>query len=262
MSADTQAVDAPEALQRRPANAWRQLLRTEARLFLREPTLIFWAIIFPLILTIAMGVAGDRHDKQLGGLSLVDVYVPVAMAMVIAILAVTAVPMMLATYREKGVLRRLSTTPMPPAALLAVDAALNVTMIVTATAVIAIVGRLAFGVHLPSQGLGFVLTMVLTVGAMLSLGTLVASVAKTTRIAQGLGTLLFFPMMFFAGLWVPRQQMSTGLRHVSDLTPLGAATAAIQDTMHGHWPGLGHVAVLAVYAIVLAFAASRMFRWE
>ena len=262
MSFIRQVVDAPGAFRRRPANAWRRLLRTEAKLLLREPTLIFWAVVFPLILTIAMGVAGDRHDKQLGGLSLVDVYVPVAMAMVITILAVTAVPVILASYREKGVLRRMSTTPVRPTMLLGADAAVNVTLMAVATAVIAIVGRLAFGVHLPTQGFGFVLTLVLTAGAMMSLGALVASVAPTTRIAQGLGTLLFFPMMFFAGLWVPRQQMSSGLRHVSDFTPLGAATAAIQDTMHGHWPGLGHVAVLAGYAIVLSLAASRLFRWE
>ena len=184
------------------------------------------------------------------------------MAMVITILAVTAMPVILASYREKGVLRRMSTTPMRPAALLGADAAVNVSMMVVAIAVIAIVARLAFGVHLPTQGFGFVLTLVLTAGAMLSLGALVASVAPTTRIAQGLGTLLFFPMMFFAGLWVPQQQMSSGLRHVSELTPLGAATAAIQDTMHGHWPGLAHMAVLAAYAIVLSLAASRLFRWE
>jgi ABC-2 type transport system permease protein len=262
MSFITQAVDARGALRRRSAKARRRLLRTEAKLLLREPILIFWAVAFPLILTIAMGVAGDRHDKALGGLSLVDVYVPVSMAMVITILAVTAMPAILASYREKGVLRRMSTTPMRPAALLGADAAVNVSMMVVAIAVIAIVARLAFGVHLPAQGFGFVLTLVLTAGAMLSLGALVASVASTTRIAQGLGTLLFFPMMFFAGLWVPQQQMSSGLRHVSELTPLGAATAAIQDTMHGQWPGLAHVAVLAGYAIVLSLAASRLFRWE
>jgi hypothetical protein len=43
---------------------------------------------------------------------------------------------------------------------------------------------------------------------------------------------------------------------------LAPRTGAIQDTMRGHWPGLAHAAVLAVYAIVLSFAASRLFRWE
>ena len=84
------------------SNAWRRLLSTEAKLLLREPMLIFWAVAFPLILTIAMGLAGDRHDKQLGGLSLVDVYVPISMAMVITILALTAVPVVLpATARRE-----------------------------------------------------------------------------------------------------------------------------------------------------------------
>ena len=101
----------------------------------------------------------------------------------------------------------MSTTPMRPAALLGADAAVNVSMMVVAIAVIAIVARLAFGVHLPAQGFGFVLTLVLTAGAMLSLGALVASVASTTRMRGW--DVLFFPMLL-AGLWVPQQQMSSG----------------------------------------------------
>jgi ABC-2 type transport system permease protein len=44
--------------------------------------------------------------------------------------------------------------------------------------------------------------------AMLALGATVAALAANERIAQIVGTFLFFPMMFFAGLWVPQQQMS------------------------------------------------------
>jgi ABC-2 type transport system permease protein len=262
MSTLTQTVPLRRRRASAPSRAWRRLLATEAKLFLREPIAIFWGVFFPLILTVAMGLAGDRHDKHLGGLSLVDVYVPIAMAMVIAILSAQVLPIVLAGYRERGILRRMSTTPVRPIALLGADVAINVGVVVCAIAVIAIVARLGWGVSLPTQGLGFALALALTAIAMLALGALVASVAATTRIAQGVGTLLFFPMMFFAGLWVPRQQMSAGLRHVSDFTPLGAATAAIQETMHGHWPQVSHLAVLAGYAIVLSVAASRLFRWE
>jgi ABC-2 type transport system permease protein len=235
---------------------------TEAKLFLREPQAIFWGVVFPLILTVALGLAGDRHDKQFGGLSLVDVYVPVAMAMVITILGAQVLPVIVAGYREKGILRRMSTTPVRPLALLAADVAVVIAVVVCAMATIVIVAKLAFSASPPAQGFGFALTLLLMAVSMVALGGLIASVASTTRIAQAVGTLLFFPMMFFAGLWIPRQQMSSGLRHVSDYTPLGAATAAIQDTMHGHWPGLGHLAVLAAYAIVLSLLASRLFRWE
>ena len=177
MSFITQAIDARGTLRRRPAKARRRLLRTEAKLLLREPILIFWAVAFPLILTIAMGVAGDRHDTGPRGPQSDRRLRARLMAFVITILAVTALPAMLASYREKGVLRRMSTTPMRPAALLGADAAVNVSMMVVAIAVIAIAARLAFGVRLPAQGFGFVLALVLTAGAMLSLGALVASVA-------------------------------------------------------------------------------------
>jgi ABC-2 type transport system permease protein len=135
-------------------------------------------------------------------------------------------------------------------------------VIVCAMAVIALVGRFAFHVSLPTEAGGFVLTLALTAVAMLALGAVVAAVAGTARIAQGVGTLLFFPLMFFAGLWVPRQQMSTTMRSISNDTPLGAATAAIQNTMHGQWPHPAYLAVLAGYAIVLSLLASRLFRWE
>jgi ABC-2 type transport system permease protein len=98
--------------------------------------------------------------------------------------------------------------------------------------------------------------------AMLSLGTLVAAVARTQRIAAAAGSLLFFPLMFFAGLWVPQAEMGTVLRDISHYTPLGAAEPAVQNAIAGHWPGTVHLLVLAGYAVILCVAAARLFRWE
>ncbi len=121
---------------------------------------------------------------------------------------------------------------------------------------------MAFNVSLPSRSSGFLLALVLGAVAMLALGGTVAALAANERIAQIIGTLLFFPMMFFAGLWVPQQQMGAGLREVSHYTPLGALVAALGDTMHGSWPALAHLAVLAAYAAIFGVAAARLFRWE
>ncbi len=52
-------------------------------------------------------------------------------------------------------------------------------------------------------------------------------------------------MMFFAGLWVPLQQMGSTLLTICHWTPLGAAVPAIQQTMHGSWPSASHLIVLA-----------------
>ena len=60
--------------------------------------------------------------------------------------------------------------------------------------------------------------------------------APTQRIAAAIGSLLFFPLMFFAGLWVPQAAMGAGLRDISHYTPLGAAVPAVQNAIAGHWP--------------------------
>jgi ABC-2 type transport system permease protein len=140
--------------------------------------------------------------------------------------------------------------------------AVTVAVIVTAMALIVTVATTAFNVTLPKQALGFAIALILGAAAVLPLGALIAALAPTGRIASAAGTLVFFPMMFFAGLWIPRALMTPTLRHISDYTPLGATVAAVQETMRGQWPATTHLVVLAAYAIVFSFAAARLFRWE
>lgn len=97
--------------------------------------------------------------------------------------------------------------------------------------------------------------------ALLSLGLLLASVLPTSRAANAAGAILFFPMMFFAGLWLPIAAMPAALRHVSHATPLGAAVQAMTDAWQGHWYPL-YLLILAGYAVAFAVAAARLFRWE
>jgi len=93
-------------------------------------------------------------------------------------------------------------------------------------------------------------------------GLLVASLARTGRVAGAAGTMIFLPLMFFAGLWVPRATMSAALRRAGDDTPLGAAVSALQHSMAGQWPSAGGLAVLAGYTVAFGLLAWRFFRWE
>ena len=87
---------------------------------------------------------------------------------------------------------------------------------------------------LPRQLGGFILAIALTMAAVISLGTLITALAPSQRIATAAGgLLLFFPLMFFAGLWVPQAEMGAGLRDVSHYTPLGAAVPAVQNAIAG-----------------------------
>jgi ABC-2 type transport system permease protein len=220
---------------------------------------------FPLVLLIIFGsIPGFRTpvSKGIHGLSILDAYVPILITFVLAMLALNALPSVLAGYREKGILRRLATTPVGPGRVLAAQLAVNVAVVLVTLVLLVAVARIAYGVPLPRQVAGFALAVVLTVAALFGIGMFVAAVVPTARAANAAGAILFFPMMFFAGLWLPIAAMPSVLQHISHATPLGAAAQSLTDAWQGHWPHPLQLLALAAYALVFSLGAARLFRWE
>jgi len=261
-------VSAAATVRRTPAASRRApstgvLARTEWRLFCREPVGLVWGLVLPVAAFVVLGLVPGttRPARSLGGVSAVATYEPVVLLFSLTMLAVNAMPVVLGTYRERGVLRRLAVTPMPAWRLLAVQMGIHAAVAAVTAAVVAVLGAAAFGVGVPGSVGGWVLAYALTTAALLGLGVLAAAVAPSARVANALGAALFFPLMFFAGLWIPRAVMPDALRSVSDLTPLGAAVRALSAADGGHLSGSA-LAVLATYALVLPAVAARSFRWE
>jgi ABC-2 type transport system permease protein len=246
----------------RQRSAFATLVRTEAMLNVREVIPLLWGTGFPIVLLVVMGAFSSGPDKSLGGFSLVASYEPILIAFSIATFALQGVPVVLAGYRERGILRRLNATPVGAGRLLGAQLTVCLAFTLVSVVGIVVVGRLAFAVALPGQPAGFALAVVLAAAAMLGLGLLVAALARTGRVAGAAGMMLFLPLMFFAGLWTPQATMSPALRRIGDDTPLGAAVAALQHSMSGQWPSASGLAVLAGYAAVLGLLAWRFFRWE
>jgi ABC-2 type transport system permease protein len=146
--------------------------------------------------------------------------------------------------------------------LLAAQLATAMVTGLTASAVVLGIGRVVFHVALPRQIFGFLLALLMTAGALFAIGLFVAAVAPSGRGGNAIGTILFFPVMFFAGLWIPREAMPATLRRIGDFTPLGAGVQALRDATAGSWPHVGQLAMLAGYLVVFGFAAARLFRWE
>ncbi len=97
---------------------------------------------------------------------------------------------------------------------------------------------------------------------MFAIGLWIAAIARSVSIAIVIGNLLLYTMLFFAGLWVPRQMMMPVLRDIGDWTPLGASAQALQDSMRGAFPTAQSLLVLAAWAAVFGVLAVRVFRWE
>jgi len=181
--------------------AFAKLTRSELRVFLREPLAVFFGVAFPAILVVVLGSVPSfrRPDKDIGGLRVIDLYTTISIALTLGLLGLQLMPQILAGYRERGILRRLSTTPVHPALLLAAQLLTGLLTAVAAVVLLFAVARVAFTVPIPRQLLGFLVAFVLSAAALFALGLLVAAIAPTHNAASAIGIPLFFPVMFFAG---------------------------------------------------------------
>ncbi|TXS56994.1 ABC transporter permease [Streptomyces sp. t39] len=240
------------------------VLRTEARLFCREPASIFWILFFPTVLLAILGLIPSFREPSadLGGLRVIDLYVPVVVLLATIMAGLQAMPPVLTGYRERGILRRMHTTPVRPSALLTAQLVLHGAAVVASAVIALAVGRTAFDVALPGQAAGYVLALLVTTAAALALGATVCAVSPNQKIATAVGSAVFFPSMFTAGVWVPVQAMPDTLETVVGFTPFGAAAQALDRAAAGGWPAWGDLTVTGLWAAVLTAAAIRWFRWE
>jgi ABC-2 type transport system permease protein len=245
--------------------ATMQLTRTEAKLFVRDPIGLFFGLVFPALLVTALGYffpGFDEPQLDLNGLRYVDVYSNLAIALGIATLGLVTLPPILGTYRQFGILRRLRTTPVHPARLLLAQLLVHAVVAVFAALAALVVAVVLFDAVVPKNPLWFLVSFVLATASVFSIGLLVGALARSTNSGVAIGMAVYFPMLFMAGLWIPRAVMPDGLRTVSDLTPLGSAVQALHDSWFRSGPDAIHLIVMVVWAVAVGFLAVRVFRWE
>jgi ABC-2 type transport system permease protein len=236
----------------------------ELKLAVRDKVSLLFALLLPLALLCAFGLqsGSQKGSKDLGGQSAAEYIAALGMGIVLAILGFQVLPAVLSSYRERGILRRLSTTPIGPRRLLTAQVLVNLGVTVVAVVMLVVVGRLAFGTPLPQRPGWFVLSLALGVAAMFAFGLLVAAVAPTGKAGNAIGMLLFFPSLLMGGVYIPREQMPAVMRDICDYTPLGAALKTVRDSWMGSAPHPLQLVIMAAYAVVVGTIAARLFRWE
>jgi ABC-2 type transport system permease protein len=241
-----------------------KLAFVEAKLFLRERVAVAALLGVPVALVVGFGLIPGfgRPSKTLSGQIGTEYIASLGVAIVIALLALNGIPLIIGTYREKGILRRLSATPLRPVTLMTAKVMVWVGMVVVSVTLVITVSRVAFHVPLPVRAGWFALSVGLGVAAMFALGLLVASAAPTARACTGLGMMLFMPSMFLAGVYFPTEDMSHSLQVVGECTPLGAALHAVRQAWMGQPPHPLYLGIMAAWAVGAGLVATRVFRWE
>jgi ABC-2 type transport system permease protein len=237
----------------------------EAKLFLREPVGAFFTLVFPLMMLFLFGgIYGNEPTPLFGGRGTVDVSVPAYTAMIIATSALMSVTVTMAAYREKGILRRLRTTPARPLVVLAAQLIVVFAMTCAGMALLIAAGKLAFHMRFEGNALSVLAGFVFASLSFFSLGFVLAGLMPTARTAQIVGMTLLYPMLFLSGAGFPRELLPEGIRKVSAFLPL----TYVVNLLRGLWVGESwgqhgvDVAILAAILVAGAVVSARTFRWE
>jgi len=241
----------------------RRLTLMELKLNLRDWSATAFGLVLPMALLVSLGsIPGvDQPDPALDGRRGIDTWVPsLSFTLSFAMLAWFMLPVVLSTYREKGVLRRLATTPARPAALLAAQLIANLLMLAVSLIAVGAVGMLVLDVSVPRNMPGFVVVLSLGVLSLFGVGLLLASVIPNQRAASGITWMVFAPSAFLAGIYVPTQFLPGWVAKVGDLTPLAAFRTGLEDVWVGDSLRVQHLAVFLVTTVLAWMGAVRFFR--
>lgn len=244
----------------------RKLAWVELKLFVREPVTMVFTFALPLIFLLVMGgVFGNTPDPQglvYRGVGPLNFYVPAYIGLVMASIGLLGLPVHLAGYRERGVLRRLHASSLSAWTVFGSQLAVSFVIAALGGILLFVASLLAYDIAMPASLALFLPAFVLGVIAFTAFGVLLGALLPTTRAAQGLGLLLFFVMFLLGGAGPPREVTTSLMRRVGDVMPLTHVNILLQDP----WLGFGwnpvESAIVVGIIVVCAVASWRLFRWE
>ena len=230
----------------------RPLLRlavTEMKLFVREPMVVTFVFAFPVLTVLVLGGVFGDDDPNFEGALPSDYYIAAYIGVVIAAIGLVMLPVHLASYRERGVLRRFDVSRYPRWALPA--AWILVATIITAVAitVLLVTSHLVYGLPAPDNLLGVIVGTLLGAFTFISIGIALGMALPSARSAQGLGMLLFFPFFLLGGAGPPPDAMGDPMSSITNVVPLTHVVRAIQEPWLDLGTPTGHLAVLVALAV-------------
>ncbi|MCX7622268.1 MAG: ABC transporter permease [Thermomicrobium sp.] len=243
-----------------------RLVWTEFLLQLREPYAAFFTLAFPPLLVLLFGsIYGNGPRPDAGGLGTIDIAVPGYVGMVMATVAIFNLPISLASYRERGILRRMAVTPVSPVALFVAHLVSLALLIVCGIVLLVMVAKIGYHLRFPGSLPSALAAGILGGIAMLAFGFALAAVTPSARMAQVASMLVFYPMLFLSGMALPREILPERVKTIAAVLP---ATPVV-TVLRAAWENVAwwrHEAsallVLALWTVGALVVAAWRFRWE
>lgn len=207
----------------------------------------------------------NRQSVQSTELQAIDYLAPGIIAFSIMSLGVFSITEGFIQLKANGSLKRLKVAPIRPSSFLIGQSLTRMVMTLLNVATMIILATVLFGFKMNGDYLSFGLVSILAVFMFLGMGYAIAGWAKNADQAAPLSNIIFFPMMFLAGTFFPRETFPQWLQPVTEYMPLTYVADAMREIANNAASLAnvgGELAGILVWTILIYAVAFRVFRWE
>jgi ABC-2 type transport system permease protein len=193
----------------------------------------------------------------------IEFFVPGIIAMSVMTSSLSGAVNMNAELRQKGVIRKLSTTPITRTDWILSNVLYQFTLAVISTMAILVVSYAVFSVRLQINAWLFVF-IVLEVFAFGGIGMILTRVANEAESATAAANFIMFPMMFLSGSFFPLEMMPGFLQTIARILPLYYVNEGLRASMVivDNMAALRYCAVIGVFATVVFVVGINTTKWE
>lgn len=240
--------------------------RFDQKIFWRNPASLFFTVSLPVVLLVILGVSfGSTELSTHGGIAATDYYVPAIITVAVVSAATQSLAMSLVQAREGGRLKRGRGTPMPAWAFVAGRVGNSLVVSAIMLVVVALIGWVLFGVELPLSRLPeLALTLLVGVAAFSCLGIALTAIIPSQESAASIATGLILPLYFISGIFIPDQELSSGILGFANHFPVRPFFEAMLGAYLPGGEGIDgpKLMVVATWGLAGFVIAVRWFRWS
>jgi ABC-2 type transport system permease protein len=240
--------------------------RYDQKAFWRNPASVFFTVAFPVVVFLILAVVFNGETVEVrGGVDATTYYVPAIMSLSIISATMQTLAMTLVVAREDGRLKRGRGTPLPSWVFIAGRVGNSIVVALMMMVLLALIGGVLYGVPVPWGRLpAILLALVVGAASFCCLGIALTAAIPSQDAAAAIVNFLLLPLYFLSGVFIPEDQLPSGVISFADVFPVRHFFDAFFDAYvpaGGPAVSWDNLAVVAIWGVAGLLLAVRFFRW-
>ena len=223
------------------------LLKIEQRLSLRCPDGLIFGIGMPVGVLLMIGLIAEQQTISQENYTFLQSAFASLITVGICATAFMGIPLTIANYRDKKILKHFFVTPMSPKLILCVQFCIGAIISILSALLVSICAIVIF--HYQMEG---------------SIGMIIASLCPNLKVANVVCTFVYFPMLFLSGATIPFEIFPQFIQNLAKVLPLTQGISLLKDISLGiyHQDMIYSIIYLLVMAIIGCIISLKTFQWE